>query len=171
MKIMNCVEVVRGVSQFAPHPRKLASAGIIRRNPLSILLVPACPAFFFGALSLTAFGQPPAGFVCGITRDSSSGKPVPEVQVTAHNLNKGTDRNTVSNADGVFTFINLELGSYEFEAIKKGFRKLSARAQVNSLQAMGVDLPLELAADLSRTAEKPNDAPLTPREKEMLERV
>ena len=69
-----------------------------------------CAAFLWGALSLTAFGQATVGLVGGITRDSSSGKPVAEVQVTAHNLNKGTDRYTVSNADGVFTFTNVEPG-------------------------------------------------------------
>jgi hypothetical protein len=121
-------------------------------------------------LSLSAFAQPPAAFVCGITRDSFSGKPVPEVQVTAHNVNKGTDRTTVSNTDGVFAFTNLELGAYKFEAIKKGFRKLSTPAQVGNLRVMGVDLPLEVAVDLSRTEEKPNDPPLTQREKEMLQR-
>jgi hypothetical protein len=36
------------------------------------------------------------------------------VQVTAHNLSKRTDRATVSNTDGVFTFTNLEPGPYEF---------------------------------------------------------
>jgi hypothetical protein len=96
---------------------------------------------------------------------------VPEVQVTAHNLNKGTDRTTVSNTDGVFTFTNLEPGSYEFEAIKEGFRKSSARAQVGDLRVVSVDLPLQLAADLSRSAEKLDDPPLTEREKGMLERI
>src|ERR1700760_4001236 len=135
---MNSTKVMRKASQTPALPRRVAAAGKGRRNPPAIAVVPACAAFFWGVLSLTAFGQPPAGFVCGITRDSSSGKPVPEVRVTAHNLNKGTDRATVSNTDGVFTFANLELGTYEFEAIKTGFRKLSARAQVNNLRVMGV---------------------------------
>src|SRR5262249_42920043 len=38
------------------------------------------------------------------------------------------------------------------------------------LRVMGVDLPLEVAVDLSRTEEKPNDPPPTQREKEMFER-
>jgi hypothetical protein len=96
---------------------------------------------------------------------------VPEVQVTAHNLNKHADRATVSNTDGVFTFTNLEPGSYEFEAIKEGFRKSSARAQVGDPRGVSVDLPLQLAVDLSRSAGKRDDPPLTEREKAMLERI
>jgi hypothetical protein len=133
--------------------------------------VPACAAFFWGALSLTAFGQPAAALVHGITRDSSDGKAVPEVQVTAHNLNKHADRATVSNTDGVFTFTNLEPGPYQFEAIKEGFRKSSARAQVSGLRVVSVDLPLQLAVDLSGSPDKLEDPPLTEREKEMLERI
>ena len=48
----------------------------------------------------------------------ASGKPVAEVQITGHNLDKGTDRATVTNPDGIFTFTNLEPGPYEFAAIK-----------------------------------------------------
>jgi hypothetical protein len=168
---MNSMRAVREVSQVAPLPRTVAAVGKCRRNPLAIPVVPACAAFFWGALSLTAFGQAMVGLVGGITRDSSSGKPVAEVQVTAHNLNKGTDRATVSNTDGSFTFTNLEPGSYEFEATKDGFRKSSARADVDHLRAARVELPLQLASDLSRTAEKSNNAPLTEREREMLERI
>jgi hypothetical protein len=126
---------------------------------------------FWGALSLPAFGQPAATLVGGVIRDSSSGKPVSDVQVTAHSLNKGTDRATVSNTDGVFTFTNLEPGSYEFEAIKEGCRNSSARAQVGDLQVASVELRLELAVDLSRTGQELNGPPLTAREKEMLERI
>jgi hypothetical protein len=168
---MNSINVAREVRQVAPLPRTVASAGKGRRNPLAIPVVPACVAFFWAAWSLAAFGQSAAALVGGITRDSSSGKPVPEVQVTAHNLNKGIGRATVSNTDGVFTFTNLEPGPYEFEATKEGFRKASARAQVGDLQVARVDLPLELTADLSPTAKSLNDPRLTQREKEMLERI
>jgi hypothetical protein len=168
---MNHTNVVREVSRVAPLLWRVAATGKGRRNLLAIHVVPACAAFFWGVFSLAAFGQPAATFVGGIIRDSSSGKPVPEVQVTAHNLNKRTDVATVSNTDGVFTFTNLEPGPYEFEAMKEGFRKSSARAQVGDLQVVSVDLPLQLAVALSRTAEELDDPPLTQREKEMLERV
>jgi hypothetical protein len=165
---MNSIEVVREVSRVAPRPRGVAGKG--RRKQLAIFMAPACAAFVWGAMSISAFGQPATTLVGGITRDSSSGKPVPEVQVTAHNLNERADRATVSNTDGVFRFISLEPGRYEFEAIKEGFRKSSARVQVGDLQVVSLDLPLQ-PADLSRRADKWSDPPLTEREREMLGRI
>jgi len=142
----------------------MKSIKAVREVSQAIPVVPACAAFLWGALSLAAFGQAKVGLAGGITRDSSSGKPVAEVQVTAHNLDKGTDRATVSNADGIFTLTNLEPGLYEFEAIKDGFRKSSARADVDELRAARVELRLELA-------DNSNEAPLTEREKAMLARI
>ena len=117
---MNTIKSVLEVRQVAPLPGGVAATDKGRRHPFAVLVVPACAAFFWGALSLPAFGQASAALVGGITRDSSSGKPVAEVQVTAHNLNNRTHRVTVSNTDGAFTFTNLEPGPYEFEAIKTG---------------------------------------------------
>jgi len=168
---MNTIKSVLEVRQVAPLPGGVAATDKGRRNPFAVLVVPACAAFFWGPLSLPAFGQASAALVGGITRDSSSGKPVAEVQVTAHNLNNRTHRVTVSNTDGAFTFTNLEPGPYEFEAIKQGFQKYSAPVQVGALQAARSDLPLQLAFDLLRTAEKWNDPTLTEREKELLERI
>jgi hypothetical protein len=169
---MNSIRAAREVSLFAPLLRNVAAAGKGRRNPLAILhFVPACAALLWGAWSLPAFAQATVGVAGGITRDSSSGKPVPEVEVIAHNLVKHTDRATLTNTEGIFTFTSLEPGTYEFEAIKDGFRKSSARAEVDGLRAARVELPLQLALDVPRTAEKSNNAPLTEREKEMLERI
>ena len=75
-------------------------------------------AVLFGVLSLPAWGQAPVGLVGGITHESASGKPVAEVQINAYNLDKGTDHATVTDADGIFTFTNLEPGQYEVAATK-----------------------------------------------------
>src|SRR5215469_3280066 len=131
---MNSIRVVRKVSRVASLPQRIAGAGKGWRNPLAVSAVPACAAFLWGALSLSAFGQPSGRTVAGITSDWSNGRPVPEVQITARNINKGTDRSTVSNTDGVFMFTDLEPGPYEFEAVKEGFRKASARSRVDDRQ-------------------------------------
>jgi hypothetical protein len=161
---MNSIKAVREASQVGHLPRRVTAAGKGQRSPLAIPVVPACAAFLWGALSLTAFAQATAGAAGGITRDSSSGKPLADVQVTAHNLNKGADRATVSNSVGIFMFTNLEPGPYEFEAIKDGFRKSSARTEVDELRVARVELRLELANNS-------NEAPLTEREKAMLARI
>jgi hypothetical protein len=129
---------------------------------------PACAAFILIA-SLPMFGQA-VGLVGGVARDSASGKPVAQVQVVAHNLSKGTDHATVSDADGIFTFTSLEPGQYEVAATKSGFQKSSARIEVVASRTARVDLQLQIA-DERRTAEKSEDAPLTPRERQLLERI
>src|SRR5580704_9059906 len=109
---MNSIRAAREVSQFAPLLRTVAAAGKGRRNPLAIHIVPACAALLWGAWSLPAFAQATVGVAGGITRDSSSGKPMAEVEVIAHNLKKGTARTTLTNTEGIFTFTNLEPGLY-----------------------------------------------------------
>jgi hypothetical protein len=137
---------------------------------LRTAVVLAGAAFWLAALSLPAFGQVAFGLVGGITSDSASGKPVAKAQIIAHNLDKGTDRTTVSDADGIFTFTNLEPGNYEFAAVKDGFMKSSTRVEVASLRTARVDLPLQIAADVRGTV-KTEPAPLTERERQLLERV
>jgi hypothetical protein len=168
---MSSIRAVREVNQVAHLPGIVAAAGKGRRNSLAIQIVPACAAFLCGIWSFPAFAQATLGVAGGVARDSSSGKPVAEVEVIAHSLKKGTDRATVSNIDGIFTFTNLEPGPYEFEAIKDGFRKSSARAEVDDLRVARIELPMQFAVDFPRTAERSNNVPLTEREKEMLERI
>jgi hypothetical protein len=120
----------------------------------------ACAAFLCGALSIPAFGQPAGGLVSGIARDSGSGKPVAEAQIIAHNLNKGTDRTTITDAGGIFTFTNLEPGAYDLAATKNGFQKSSAHVEVAASRPANVDLPL--------VADSPA---LTEREKKLLDRI
>ena len=130
-----------------------------------------CAALLFAALALPATGQSPVGLVGGITRDSSNGKPVAQAQIVAHNIEKGTDRTTVSDADGIFTFTSLEPGPYEVAAVKNGFQKSSAQVQVVALRTSRVEIPLQIATDLRRTPEKSDSQPLTDREKQLLDRV
>jgi hypothetical protein len=128
-------------------------------------------ALLFSALSVPTFGQSSVGLVGGITRDSSSGKPIAKAQIVARNLDKGTQRTTISDADGIFTFTNLEPGPYEVAATKDGFGKKSAQVEVTDRRVARVDLPLQIATDLRRPPEKSDSPPLTDREKQLLERV
>jgi len=140
-------------------------------RPVPATVVPACAALLIATLSLPAFGQSSVGLVGGVTRDSSSGKPVAKVQIVAHNLSRNTDRTTVSDADGIFTFTNLEPGPYEVAATKDGFQKSSAHVDVAARRVARLDLPLQNAVDLRRPTAKSDSPPLTDREKELLERL
>ena len=108
-------------------------------------MAPPCTVFLFATLSIAAFGQSAVGLAGGTTSDSVSGKPVAQAQIIAHNLDKGTDRTAVSDADGIFTFTNLEPGKYEFAATKNGFDKSTAQVQIAALGTARVDLPLQIA--------------------------
>src|SRR5258708_30417430 len=112
------------------------------------------------ALSLPACGQMDVGLVGGITRDSASGKPLAEAKIIAHNVDRSTDHSTLSNADGVLTFTNLEPGRYEVAATKDGFQKSFAQVEVAARRTARVDLPLQSS-----------NAPLTEREKLLLDRL
>ncbi len=111
-------------------------------------------------LCFASSGLAADGLVSGIARDSGSGKPVAEAQVIAHNLAKGTDRTTVTDAGGIFTFTDLEPGAYELAATKNGFQKSSAHVEVAASRTANVDLPL--------IADSPM---LTEREKKLLDRI
>jgi hypothetical protein len=137
----------------------------------TIAAAPTCAVFLFGVLSTPAFAQQAVGLVGGIARDTSTGEPVAQAQIVAHNMDKGTDWSAVTSADGIFTFTNLEPGPYEVAATKNGYQKASAEVVVTASRAARVYLPLQIATDLRRTTEKPDNAPLTAREKQLLDRL
>jgi hypothetical protein len=127
-------------------------------------------ASLWGALSIPAFAQT-VGLVGGVARDVATGEPVAQAQVIAHSVDKGTDQTTVTTADGIFTFTNLEPGPYQVTAAKSGYQKSSAAVVVATSRAARVYLPLQIAADLHAPAEKADSAPMTVREKQLLERL
>jgi len=141
---------------------------ILSSNVRSMVAVRVSAALMFGLLSLPAHGQTEDGLVGGVTRDSG-GKPVAEVQIVAHNLDRGTDQSTTSDANGLYTFTHLGPGKYDVAATKSGFQKASARVAIAAREILRVDLPLE--ADISPTTTKSNSEPLTDRERELLERI
>ncbi len=127
-------------------------------------------AFLCGTLSIPASGQA-VGMVGGITRDSATGEPVAQAQITAHSVDKGIDQTFVTGADGIFTFTTLQPGQYELAASKKGYQRSSAQVVVAASRTARVYLPLQIAADSHATAERPDTLPLTARERQLLERI
>ena len=128
-------------------------------------------AFLLDALAAPAFCQEPKPSVSGIVSDSRSHQPLAEVQIIAHDLDKGLDSLTVTGADGAFSFPGLEPGHYEIAVSKQGFRNLSAHIEIAAHRATRLNLPLEAVSGQSATSAKSDNPPLSDREKQLLERL
>src|SRR5947208_458 len=73
-------------------------------------------------LGSTAFTQQSAAVVTGTVLDAAGGH-IPEVVITALNVNTGVSAMQRSNEAGVYTFASLPPGQYRFTADKPGFRR------------------------------------------------
>ena len=115
------------------------------RNLLVSAIVPVCFAFQIAAGPTPALGQGLFGGVGGVTRDSASRQPLALVRITAHNVDKGTDRLAISGPDGAFTMPGLEPGLYQLAAVRDGFVRSTASVEVAAPGTHKVDFLL--AAD------------------------
>jgi hypothetical protein len=128
------------------------------RNLLVSAVVPACIALHLAVLPISASGQEISGGVGGVTRDSASKQPLAHVRITAHSMNKGTDRTAISGPDGAFAVLALEPGLYQVAAAKEGFTQSTTNVYVATPRPYRVDLLL--AADNSPVpAAKASPAP------------
>src|SRR5260370_7227800 len=129
------------------------------RNLLVSAVVPACIVFQIAAITIPASGQGLFGGVDGVTRDSASRQPLALVRITAHNLDKGTDRLAISGPDGAFTMPGLEPGLYQVAAARDGFIRSTANVEVAAPGTHRLDFPL--APDYPPPPD-PNPAPPPP---------
>jgi hypothetical protein len=131
------------------------------RNLLIFAVVPACIALHFAVLPISASGQELSGGVGGVTRDSASKQPLARVQITAHNVNRGTNRTAVSGPDGAFAVLALEPGLYQVAAAKEGFTQSTTNVSIAAPRPYRIDLLL--AADNSPVpAAKASPTPADP---------
>jgi len=114
--------------------------------------VPVCIAFQFAAMPIFSFGQNASGGVGGVARDSASRQPMADVQITAHNVNTGSDRRATSGSDGAFSVPDLEPGRYQVAAAKDGFVPSILDVEVAAPAAARVDILLTADAAAAPTA-------------------
>jgi hypothetical protein len=112
---------------------------------------------------------PAPGNLRGVTR-SAQGMPLAGVQVRVHCVQDNTDRLVVSDDQGIYLAANLPPGRYELRAAEQGMGNSDvATVDLRSQEDLQVDMILvPLAPAALRAAD---DAPLTEREKALLERV
>src|SRR6202521_1863577 len=93
-----------------------------------------------------SFAQKTTGDIDGTVTDQS-GAVLPGCALTLTNQATGAVRNTTSNAQGNFSFLNLEVGTYSISAAKQGFKALSQKdVEVHVSTVTTTTLGLEIGA-------------------------
>src|ERR1035437_1516707 len=77
--------------------------------------------FFLFVASSGIFAQLPTATVLGVVKDSS-GAVVPDVNLTARNVDTGQTRSTATDSNGAYRLPALPVGNYELRAEKGGFQ-------------------------------------------------
>ena len=112
------------------------------------------PVVLAMAILLTLIGSPAfaqvQGQINGVITDASGGV-VPGATVTAIESQTGLSRDTVSGANGFYTFPSLRPTTYEIRAVLAGFRTVKSTAvELSANLSLTVNLTLELG-ELSET--------------------
>ena len=95
------------------------------------------------AFASVALGQSATGSISGTVADTS-GAMIPNVAVTARNVDTGSVRNTVSGSGGNFTIPLVPVGTYEVGAELAGF---AAGRVANVVVAIGSDANVKLVLE------------------------
>ncbi len=114
--------------------------------------------FFLVALCFAAalfaphslFAQADRGGISGRITDNT-GAILPEAAVTLRNEDTGVIQNAVTNADGVYTFQNLNPGSYTLTITRSGFKKIErihTVVDVNQVNQQDISLQIGTASEV-----------------------
>jgi Carboxypeptidase regulatory-like domain/TonB dependent receptor len=113
------------------------------RSALITILICALP---FGALAQQAL----TGTITGTVTDASKAA-IPNVKVTARNIETNLERSTVSGDLGLYTLTLLPVGDYEITATATGFNDVKAGpVRVGVGQSITVELPMAVGAVASQ---------------------
>jgi Putative beta-barrel porin-2, OmpL-like. bbp2/Carboxypeptidase regulatory-like domain len=131
-------------------------------------------------LSPLLYGQSTSSTIQGIAEEPA-GQPLAQAQVVVHSVNENTDRRVVTASDGSFLVENLKQGEYQVTAEKEGFARSKAKTiELGPQQKVRVDVTLASANGSKGTSEvapsappqtSNSGAPLTEREKQLLDRI
>ena len=97
------------------------------------------------ALSVTAFAQLETGQITGRVTDPN-GAVVPGAAVTVKSVETGAERAATSDAEGVYTFTNLQPGRYDVSVQAQNFAKSTQRVQVTVGAKASVETQLSVTA-------------------------
>jgi hypothetical protein len=104
-------------------------------------LTVVCLAFFSYAHAQSTFGS-----IVGVVKDPS-GLVVPGAQIKLTSVDDRSSREAVSDADGLFQFMNVKPGHYEISVQAAGFASFRMESvQLEARQAFRADIPLKVAS-------------------------
>jgi hypothetical protein len=97
------------------------------------------------AFSIAAYGQSTFGTVLGTVKDAS-GALVPSSKIALLNTGTNETRSTLSNSDGSYQFVNLDVGKYKVSVEAPGFQKVEINEfELGSRETRRIDVGLQVA--------------------------
>ena len=110
----------------------------------TILTAFAALVLLGGSLPATLQAQVLYGGIVGMVKDSS-GAAVPGATVTITNKDTSQERTAVTSAEGLYSFTNVQAGSYDVKASLQGFKEyVKSGVPVNVNEVSRVDVALEV---------------------------
>jgi hypothetical protein len=98
------------------------------------------------ALASLSFAQSTFGTILGTVKDPS-GSLIPMATVTLMNTGTNAERSTVSDTNGAYQFVNVEVGNYKLSVEAPGFQKSEYQAfDLAARQTVRVDMDLKVAS-------------------------
>ena len=121
---------------------QMSSGRGLMRSFSNFVLLAVCAATF----SLAAYGQSTFGTVLGTIKDPS-GSVVPKAIVQLTNTGTGASRSSVTDSNGDYQFVNVDVGNYKLGIEATGFHKSEFDAfDLSARETKRLDVNLEVAS-------------------------
>lgn len=106
----------------------------------------AIAIFCVVAFCKMSYGQSTFGTVLGTIKDPS-GSLIPKAMVSLMNTGTSAEHTTVTNSNGAYEFVNVEIGNYKLTVDAPGFQKTEYQAfDVAARATMRIDIDLKVAS-------------------------
>src|SRR5580658_4952771 len=125
---------------------QLASLASIQRAwqrcVFCLTIATACILLF----SQASYGQSTFGTVLGTVKDPS-GSLIPMATVSLMNTGTNAEKKTITNSNGAYEFVNVEIGNYKLTVDAAGFQKTEYQAfDLQAREVKHIDIPLNVAS-------------------------
>jgi len=114
------------------------------KNENSKKLILAIAMLTFLALSVQAFGQSANGSLSGTIQDQTKAV-VPSAKVTVKHIDTNSEKMTLTNSTGIYSFLSLQPGQYKIVVELSGFKKIEQTVRVDVSGQVGLNFTLEPA--------------------------